>query len=190
MVTGLLTQHTRVTLNIYTHIAMFGATVLLSGTLQIFIPSILNFINKGHQMYLFAHMVGHLKSFRYFLPLRTFLGFVKLSLKYIGLATDYFINGQRWTFDFDSSTVHDYIQYLASLFERNYVWVSLWKTVCNDLQAYHLQCWLLISECNWSYFFHRLCSYRCSSASFQRTCPQLSISLLEISRSFTTQTII
>lgn len=60
-------------------------------------------------MYLFARMVGHLKSFHYFIPLRTVLGFVKLSLKYIGLATDYFINGQRCAFDFDSSTVHDYI---------------------------------------------------------------------------------
>lgn len=67
-------------------------------------------------MHLFACMVVYLKCFSYFIPLRAFLGFVRLSSKHIGPATDYFINGQRHAFDVDSSTVHDYIQYLVSLF--------------------------------------------------------------------------
>lgn len=58
-------------------------------------------------------------------PCQNLPWFCKVVLKAYCTSCRLFINGQRRAFD--SSTVHDYIQYLGSLFEYNHVFWTVYR---------------------------------------------------------------
>lgn len=106
-----------VILNIHAAATFEEHTGLPSAILQFFTSSILSsYIKRVLDIFLCPCVVD-LKSLSCFTRLRTFFGFVMLFSRCVGPAIDYFLNGQRPAFNIDSSTVHDYSQYLISLFQ-------------------------------------------------------------------------